>query len=87
MGLASWRTTHFLDFSSIHPFLDKWSLSSTDEAVFVGVEEPKTPAPPLQPILLILQGHLGVRFVAYASTINVTEAIFEFPSLTRDMEG
>ena len=55
--------------------------TSTDEAVFVGVEGPKMPAPPpLQPILLISQGHLGMRFVAYASKINVTEAIFEFPS-------
>ena len=60
---------------------------STDEAVFVGVEGPKTPAPPLQPIPLRLQRHLGMRIVSYASTIDVTEAIFEFPSKSRDMEG
>ena len=34
----------------------------------------------------MLQRHRGLRSVAYASTINVTEAIFEFSSYNRDIE-
>ena len=56
---------------------------------YLRVEEPKTPVPPppLQPTLLMLQGHLGEWYVAYASTNNVTEAIFVFSYHTGDMEA
>ena len=57
----------------------------TDRAVLVREEGSKTPAPPLQPIRLGAQGHPWVRFVAYPNTINLTEAIFKFPSQSRDM--
>ena len=59
----------------------------TDRAVILRVEGAKTPAPPLQLTPPGVQGHLGVRLIADLNTINLTEAIFEFPFNTRDMEG
>ena len=32
------------------------------------------------------EGHVGVQIEAYPSTINVTEAIFEFPPYTLDIQ-
>ena len=57
--------------------------SCTDKAVIDGVEG-KTPAPPLQPIPYGVQEPLMVQFVTYLNTINLTEAIFEFPFLTHE---
>ena len=51
------------------------------------LREQKRRHPPLQLTPPIVQGHLGVRLIADINTINLTEAIFEFPFSTRDMEG
>jgi len=80
----------FLEIGILIPLFRKvipFSIRYTAEALFVGVEGPKTPAPPLQPIPLMLQRHWGMQFVVYTSAINVTEAISEFLSFTRDMKG
>ena len=53
----------------------------------VRVEGAKTPAPPpLQPIPLGVQRHPYARLVAHPNTINLTEAIFEFPPQTWDIK-
>ena len=66
--------------------LSKGLLFSTDRAVKLRVEGAKTPAPPLQLTPLGVQGHSGARFVPEVNAIILIEAIFEFPSYTRDME-
>ena len=38
--------------------------------------------PPLQPNQSVGQWHMGKRCVAHDNTINLTEAIFEFPPQT-----
>ena len=53
----------------------------------VGADAPKTPAPPPYSLHHWAQSLQGARFVAYPNTVNLTEAILEFPSPTRDMEG
>ena len=55
---------------------------STRQAGIVGVEEEKRQHPPSEPKRRIVGRHVGVRIEAYPSTINVTEAIFDFPSQT-----
>ena len=46
------------------------------------LREQKRRHPPLQLTPLGVQGHPGVRFVADLNTINLIEAIFEFPTQT-----
>ena len=63
-------------------FCQEWPLKSTHQAGIVGVEEEKRQHPPSEPKRRIVGRHVGVRIEAYPSTINVTEAIFDFPSQT-----
>ena len=57
-------------------------IAYTHQAGIVGVEEEKRQHPPSEPKRRIVGRHVGVHIEAYPSTINVTEAIFDFPSQT-----
>jgi len=61
-------------------------LWNTHQAGIVGVEEEKRQHPPSEPKRRIVGRHVGVHIEAYPSTINVTEAIFDFPSQTWDIK-